>query len=299
MKAIFFGFSYDVVYKDKRMKKKFVMILFCVMFQSSHSYGNVQVDNLLGFCSGVVFKMPGMKDNHKALVLTNGHCIGYGSYNRFFPDEKEIFIDFNIPIPQKIIVFSSDSESTFDYQKILFATTTDVDLAIIELEITYKRLKKKNYTVYSISREFPQVGMIMEFYTYSYHKTDICKVDKIVPILKEGVWSFNDSIRMKASEECRFISGQSGTAGIESHSGLVYTLAQTGYEGSTPCSFNNPCEIDREGTVSTGELDQSYAASVALLYDCYDEEQAVFDFDLESCPLKNGNEVRTGDWRYY
>ena len=272
-------------------------ILLFVISLPEWSYANVRVDNMLGWCSGIIFKMPNMTDDQKALVLTNGHCIGYGSYNRFFPDDREIFINFNIPISQTIILYSSDSEWAFDYKKILFATTTAVDLAIIELETTYKTLKEKNYTVYSIARELPRLGTIMEFYTYGHNKTDICEVDKIIPTLKEGAWTWNDSIRMKANEECRFISGQSGTAGIEPSSGLVYGLANTGYEGGTPCSFGNPCEVDKE-IISTGEIDQSYGVSVAPLYDCYDDNQAVFNFNLESCSLVNGNKVRTGDWRY-
>ena len=265
------------------------ILFFLALFsQSSDLYANVQI-NATG-CAGVVFKMPNMTDDQKALVLTNGHCIGYGSYSvepyPNFPDNKEVFINFNTPFFETVTVYSDNLEwdELFYYQKILFATMTDTDLAIIELETTYKTLKEKNYTVYSIAREFPRLGTIMEFYTYSYNKIDICKVDKIIPTLKEGVWTWNDSIRMKANEECRFIPGQSGTAGIEPSSGLVYGLANTGYEGGTPCSFGNPCEIHKE-IISTGERHQSYGVSVAPLYDCYDEDQAVFNFNPESCSL--------------
>ena len=77
----------------KNFLLKIVFFLLSLIFPIL-SYSNVSIP--AGDCSGVIFKMPNMTDNQKALVLTNGHCIGLGRFNNRYPDDGEIFINFRL-----------------------------------------------------------------------------------------------------------------------------------------------------------------------------------------------------------
>ena len=259
-------------------------LLFFISGFSLCSYANVHV-TVMG-CNGVIFKMPGMTDDQKALVLTNGHCIGIGSFRTIYPDHKEIFID-------KFVNYSYVTSiqwpnESFSYGKILFATMTYVDLAIIELETTYNELMEREHLIYSIAREIPHPETILEFNSHNKSTTDICEVDKIISVLKQGPWTWINSIRMKYSEQCHLIPGQSGTAGIEPKSGVIYGLVQTRSGGDTSCTLHNPCEVNTDkNIISTGVKFQPYAVAVAPLYDCYDESISSFDFNLNSCFLNS------------
>ena len=262
--------------------KRFKCLMLLGILSLSVTYANVKV--LAGDCSGAVFTMPGMTEEQQALVLTNGHCIGQGSFMGRYPDHGEFFI--NHEHHHRVILKKDKRERgrRFSYRNILFATMTSLDIAIIELDASYKQLRKEGYAIYSVADEDVRPGMVIEFDSYNRLVHSVCEVDGIVPSLREGPWTWNNSIRMKAGRQCRYVHGQSGTAGIEQSSSLIYGLAQTMYEGGKPCSFNNPCEVHYENdtsTISTGVAHQPYAVSTRFLYACYDEDIAEFDF--QSC----------------
>ncbi|HRI71806.1 MAG TPA: hypothetical protein PK156_46555, partial [Polyangium sp.] len=51
---------------------------------------------LAGDCSGTLFKMDGMTVDQKALVLTDGHCVGVGSFMGQFPADGEVLQDLAV-----------------------------------------------------------------------------------------------------------------------------------------------------------------------------------------------------------
>ena len=248
------------------------------------SFANVTV--IAGDCSGSLFKMPGMNDSQKALVLTAGHCIGVGSFRGRYPADGEVF--FNHRVDDSVIVRATRGErgERFSYRRILFASMTGTDLAVIELESSFQQLIDKGYVVYSLAPERPRPGLTLEFTSYNRNGQSLCTVERIVPIVREGPWTWNDSIRMKAGPECQYQHGESGTAGIERGSKRIYALAQTGYEGGSPCSFNNPCEVDPDtGATTTALVNQGYAMATWALFGCYDRAATKFNFDLSTCTL--------------
>ena len=273
------------------MKLLKTLFSFHLIIIATHAYSNVRVTSR--GCSGVVFEMPGMTENHKALILTNGHCMGFGSYMGVYPNDGEFYINYLSSNSVVIKKNGQDQGKRFPYQKVLFATMTVTDLAVIELESTYRQLRKEGYTVYAIAQEEAQSGMIIEFNSYNQKAHNVCEVEKIVPILKLGPWTWNNSIRMKTNPQCRYSYGQSGTAGIEQNSGLIYGLVQTMYDGDRPNSLGNPYEVhykeDGSSESLTGAAFQPYATPTNILYRCYDESHAKFDFELCLAILSDPN----------
>ncbi|WP_375771225.1 hypothetical protein NR798_10095 [Archangium gephyra] len=261
-----------------------ILVTLGILFASLSSFANVAIT--AGDCSGALFRMPGMGDGQKALVLTAGHCIGIGSFREQFPADGELFLDH--PVDESVIVKKTKNEDgeRFGYKKILFASMTGTDLAVLELEATYKQLTDKGYVIHSVAQAAPAPGMIIEFNSYNRNVNSSCEVEKMIPLIKEGPWTWKNFARMKTGDSCRCQHGQSGTAGIEKRSKTIYALLQTMYEGGRPCTLNNPCEVaPKTGATTTGALLQAYAVPTLPLYDCYDKAKARFDFNLGSCKL--------------
>ncbi len=236
-------------------------------------------------CSGSFFKMDGMTDDQMALVLTNGHCVGLGSFQGRYPDNNELFIDY--PSSSHVIARKDKSErgELFRYDRLLFATMTGVDLAVIELKVSYKDLMDRGHSIYTLAKEVPKPGSTLVFDSYNRDARSMCKVEKAIHQVKEGPWTWKHSLRLEASSHCSFVHGQSGTPGVDESSHLIYSLAQTVYEGQDPCTFDNPCEVSEDGHVSVGKVGQSYAVPVTALYNCFQKELKKFDFNLATCDL--------------
>ena len=267
------------------MKSVGTVITLGILWTAQPSFANVAV--VAGDCSGSLFKMPGMQDSEKALVLTAGHCVGVGSLDGRYPADGEVFL--NHPASNSVIVRTTKNEpgERIGYRRILFASMTGTDLAVIELEASLRELVDRGYVVYSLAPEMPKPGLTLEFDSYNRDVHSICEVDAIVPIVKEGSWTWENSVRMRAGPACQYQHGQSGTAGVEMRSKLIYAIAQTGYQGGPPCSLNNPCEV-HPGTraTTTAQIDQGYAMPTAALLRCYDQARRRFDFDLGTCTLR-------------
>lgn len=282
----------------KKIKLFLIIIIFLVSgagcvskegfkFNNDNSIPFANVNIPVGDCSGSVFKMPGMNENQKALVLTNGHCVGLGKFMNQFPDNGEFLINSFVSDTLFLKRDKSEVGDTIQYKKVLFATMTDADLAIIEVEKTYKEIEKLGYKVFSLAKESPTVGMILEYDSYNRDVKSICVVEKIIEQLKEGPWTWRNVVRMKEGKECVPEHGQSGTPGIDPISKNIYAIINTTYEGGEACDFNNPCEVDIvTKQISTGKLWQAYAIPVNQLYNCYDSSNGKFNFDLETCEIK-------------
>jgi hypothetical protein len=267
------------------MKGLSTVITLGILWTAQPSFANVAV--VAGDCSGSLFKMPGMHDSDKALVLTAGHCVGVGSLDGRYPADGEVFL--NHPASDGVIVRTAKNEQgeRLGYRRILFVSMTGTDLAVIELDASVRQLVERGYTVYSLAPEIPKPGLTLEFDSYNRDVHSICEVDGIVPVVKEGPWRWEHSVRLKAGPACQYQPGQSGTAGIDTRSKLIYAIAQTGYQGGPPCSLNNPCEVHPgTGAITTAQIDQGYAIPTAALLGCYDQARREFDFDQGTCTLR-------------
>jgi hypothetical protein len=245
-------------------------------------------------CTATVFIMPGMTDDRKALLVTNGHCTGMGDYKwdgRNFPSPGEFFIDRDLQAHEKsmLTIFKEGSQDgkRFGIEKIVFATLTGSDLAVIEINATYRDLRSLGYRIFDIAKSLPANGtkLLLHSYFLDYH--GVCTVDHLVPALVEGPYEWNNVIRMKLSDGCRVYPGVSGSPGIIEGSNTIYAIANTEFTGlGKDCGIMDPCEKDMAtGTLKQGAVQQSYAIPTAPLNGCYDGASARFNFTLRGCML--------------
>jgi V8-like Glu-specific endopeptidase len=223
----------------------------------------------LSHCSGSVMKFAGASEADRALVLSNGHCLEEG-----FPKAGEVIIDK--PSRRTFSLLSRDGKSTLGTlraSKIVYATMTDTDTSLYQLTTTYAQLKRTyGISALELSAAHPVAGKHIDVVS-GYRKTIYsCSVDGFVNELHEGDWVWKDSIRYTPA--CTTIGGTSGSPIIETATGKVVGVNNTGNDDGARCTMNNPCEVVPGGTV-TVRRGTNYGQQTYLFYGC----------------LKAGNEI--------
>lgn len=122
-------------------------------------------------CTGGVITLPGYKPTDKALVLTAGHCIRRD--NKYL-GPKEVILNMELtpndsylyfPRERKFWLTNSDGQKiesssvTFNFSKILFASFDFVDIALLEMDLTYADLiYPQDQTPPMLATSMPQAG---------------------------------------------------------------------------------------------------------------------------------------------
>ena len=234
--------------------------------------------NVFPVYSGSVVRFEGSKATDKALVMTNGHAV------------KE----YDIPAGSAIADQPSNLEfklapksgegATPGYifsKKLLYATKSQTDLALYQLEESYDSLKTRyGVSPLTISKSEASEGSNIAVVSGRFRYTYNCTVDKIIPRLEESRESYRNAIRY--SENCRMTGGVSGSPIIELDSKKIVGIHNTSAGDGAVCSENSPCEV--EGEKRTSKKGASYGQQVADLYSCLDDDNTL-NFDLKTCKL--------------
>jgi hypothetical protein len=130
--------------------------------------------------------------------------------------------------------------------KILYATMTNTDIAILSLNHTWHELAEYGLSglrIYPESlKENMEIQRLERYPTFSKYN---CLVEKIIPKLVESQWSWVESFR----HGCENWGGASGSPIIDRNSGLLVGIHNTANEEGKSCTENNPCEIYTDGQV--------------------------------------------------
>ncbi|CAM5421319.1 hypothetical protein SALBM135S_08845 [Streptomyces alboniger] len=108
-----------------------------------------------------------------------------------------------------------------------------------------------------------------------------CAIDGFVHRLKEGDWTWKDSVRYTPA--CRTIGGTSGSPVIDVKTGKVTAVNNTGNEDGERCTLNNPCEVDRRGNVTVRQ-GINYAQQTHWIVPCVAHDSTI-DLDRRGCGL--------------
>ncbi|MFF1379555.1 trypsin-like serine peptidase [Streptomyces sp. NPDC058308] len=202
--------------------------------------GTVALSN----CSGSVVRTPKSKPGDPALVLTNGHCIESG-----FPAAGEVIVDQPSTRTFKLLDAKANAVATLKASKVSYATMTDTDITLYQLTSSYRDITEK-YKIKPLELEdgHPVKGRPITVVSGFWKKTYSCRIDGFVHRIKEGEWTWKDSVRY--TPECKTIGGTSGSPVIDRKTGKVTAVNNTGNEDGERCTLNNPCEIDRKGRVT-------------------------------------------------
>ncbi|MFE9402732.1 serine protease [Streptomyces sp. NPDC006530] len=219
--------------------------------------GTVALSN----CSGSVIRTPSSQPNDPALVLSNGHCLESG-----FPGPGEVIVDQPSTRSFSLLNASGSKVTTLRASKVAYATMTDTDISIYQLTKSYAQIQSGyGISALTLNDAHPTQGSAIKVVSGYWKRTYSCNVDGFVYRLKEGDWTWKDSVRYTSS--CNTIGGTSGSPVIDTTTGKVVAVNNTGNEDGQRCTENNPCEVDQNGNVTVRQ-GINYAQETYIIVPC-------------------------------
>ncbi|MFE4589289.1 S1 family peptidase [Streptomyces laurentii] len=235
--------------------------------------GTVALSN----CSGSVVRTPASLPTDPALVLSNGHCLETG-----MPAAGQVVKDRASSRTFSLLNSAGTSVGTLQASKIAYATMTDTDVSVYQLTKTYAQIQSQyGISALTLNDVRPAQGSSIKVVSGYWKRTYSCNVDGFAYRLKEGGWTWKDSVRYTSS--CNTIGGTSGSPVIDTTTGKVVAVNNTGNESGGSCTVNNPCEVDQNGTVTVRQ-GINYAQQTYTMIPCIGPGN-VFDLNRAGCTL--------------
>lgn len=239
-------------------------------FPSNELAGTVKI----GGCSGAVISSPETKPTDPALVLTNGHCADKrpapGTATTDLPEAHDTFI------------MNANGEPVLRAHttRLEYATMTGTDVAVYRLDVSYADIAAQGIRPLTLADTGPAVGQELRLLSGSSGHSWGCTVEAVIPELREGGFTQNQSLRYRNIAGCSTkpgdgpSHGDSGSPLVDPATGTIIAIHGTGNDLSgtdtdeveEPCSENHPCEVDAAGVVSSG--DYRYGQQTAGLASC-------------------------------
>ncbi|KOG37407.1 S1 family peptidase [Streptomyces varsoviensis] len=235
--------------------------------------GTVALSN----CSGSLVRLPNSQDNDPGLILTNGHCLETG-----MPGAGEVIVDRPSSRTFSLLNASAGKVATLKATKIAYATMTDTDVTLYELNTTYAKIKQQyRIDALKLNPDHPVKGASIKVVSGYWKKTYSCNTDGFAYRLREADWTWKDSLRYTSA--CQVIGGTSGSPVVDTATGKVVAVNNTTNEDGQRCTLNNPCEVDENGQV-TVRKGIGYAQETYILAKCVGTGNKV-DLGLPGCSL--------------
>ncbi|NUV63885.1 serine protease [Streptomyces sp. CAI-85] len=220
--------------------------------------GTVALSN----CSGSVVRFPNSLDTDPALVLSNGHCLTSG-----FPEPGEVITNQSSTRTFGLLNSSGTRVATLRAAKLAYATMTDTDVSIYQLTSSYATIRNSyGISALTVQDTHPTAGTAITVASGYWKRLYNCNVDGFVYRIKEGDWTWKDSVRYTSA--CQTIGGTSGSPVVDQATGKVVAVNNTGNEDGQSCTVNNPCEVDTAGNV-TVRKGINYAQQTYLIPACF------------------------------
>jgi V8-like Glu-specific endopeptidase len=235
--------------------------------------GTVALSN----CSGSLVKLPTSASTDPALVMSNGHCLSGG-----FLNPGEVVTNQTSSRTFSLLNSSGTSVDTLRATKISYATMTDTDVSLYQLNRTYSQIQS-SYGIrpLELSADHPVQGTAIKVVSGYWTKIYSCAIDGFVHQLREGDWAWKDSVRYTSA--CDTIGGTSGSPVIDAATGKVVAINNTGNEDGESCTVNNPCEVDESGNVTVRQ-GINYAEETYGITKCFTTGNKL-DLSLPGCTL--------------
>ncbi|MER5214159.1 serine protease [Streptomyces sp. NPDC002838] len=235
--------------------------------------GTVSLSN----CSGSVIRFPGSEDNDPAMVMSNGHCLESG-----FPAAGQVIVDRASSRTFGLLNSAGTRIATLRASKIAYATMTDTDVALYQLTTTYAQIKSSyGITALTLNDTHPVAGTAITVASGYWKRLYNCNIDGFVYRMKEGSWTWKDSVRYTSA--CQTIGGTSGSPVIDQATGRVVAVNNTGNEDGESCTVNNPCEVDASGNVTVRQ-GINYAQETYQIPACFGLDNKL-DLSRSGCTL--------------
>jgi hypothetical protein len=226
-------------------------------------------------CSGTLVRL-GRSAEQPALLLTNGHCA-----TNLPIEAGDAIVDAAYERGPIALFMGGEEPEAVTPKKIIYATRTGTDLALIELVATYQALEARGARVYEISDAGAKVGTEVQLVSGFWKEKLLCTVSHIVPELLEDAWTTVNSIALR--DPCPSVGGWSGTPMVDPTSKKIVGILSTSNMTGGLCSLDNPCEVDTNGN-RMAFAGRSYGQRTTPLLDCM-TPTGHFDLSLERCKL--------------
>ncbi|MFD7710634.1 serine protease [Streptomyces sp. NPDC059786] len=241
--------------------------------QAVNFAGTVALSN----CSGSVIRFPNSESDDPALILSNGHCLETG-----FPEPGEVIVDQASSRTFGLLNASGTRVATLRASKVAYSTMTDTDVTIYQLTSTYAQISSSyGISALTVQDTHPTAGTAITVVSGYWKRTYACNIDGFVYRLKEGDWTWKDSVRYTSA--CQTIGGTSGSPVVDNSTGKVVAVNNTGNEDGQRCTENNPCEVDENGTV-TVRAGINYAQETYQIVPCFGLDNKL-DLSRSGCTL--------------
>ncbi|MGW6533668.1 S1 family peptidase [Streptomyces venezuelae] len=235
--------------------------------------GTVALSN----CSGSVVRVPSSQPTDKALVLSNGHCLETG-----FPSAGQVIVNRASSRSFTLLNAGGGSLGTVRASKIAYGTMTDTDVSVYELTSTYSDIESRyGIKALDLDAAHPQTGRAITVASGYWKRMYRCNTDGFAYRLKEGQWTWKDSLRY--TQPCQVIGGTSGSPVIDDATGKVVAVNNTINESGQRCTDNNPCEVDENGKV-TVRPNIGYAQQTYIIVPCVGAGNKI-DLNRPGCTL--------------
>ena len=235
--------------------------------------GTVALDD----CSGSLIAMPASVSSDPALVMTNGHCLETG-----FLNPGQVVVNQSSTRSFSLLSATGRKLATLRAVKVAYATMTDTDITIYQLGKTYAQIQSSyGIAPLRLSATHPAAGTAIKVVSGYWKTTYSCSIDGFVYQLHESNWIWKDSVRYTST--CDTIGGTSGSPVIDTSTGLVVAVNNTGNEDGARCTLDNPCEVDQNGNVTVHE-GTNYAEETYEIPACVAAGNR-FDLTLPGCTL--------------
>jgi Trypsin-like peptidase domain len=248
------------------------------------------IDVNYGVCTGFAIST-GTHPTAPAYVLTNGHC--QGNFGQL-PNDREIIVNRSTKTQFTVNYFHDfkPDRLTISVKRIVYGTMKNNDIAILELGITQRELRKAGINAFQIAPKPPTLGepLIVVGVPSEGVKDELnflhavtCQAGEFANV-KEDIYNWKQSIR----HHCSIVGGMSGSPMISLKTQQVVGIINTGVNDNAAkqpqCSLNRPCEVGKNGFVQTFPQ-ENYGQLVDRIPTCFDR-RGIFNLNQSTCQLE-------------
>ena len=235
----------------------------------------------LSNCSGSLARYPSSLDTDRAMLLTNGHC-----YEGGFLSAGQVLVNRTSSRTGKLLNASGTAVATVKADLVLYATMTGTDVTLYRLNKTFAQIRSTSggLNALTISSSHPVAGHAISIPSSYWKTTYSCAINGFVPTLREGDWTWHDSVRYRYPDSgCQTIGGTSGSPIIDNASLQIVGINNTLNEQGQACTLDNPCEVNSDGSV-TYTQGQNYGQETYWFTTCLTATNAI-DLNKTGCLL--------------
>ncbi len=227
-------------------------------------------------CSGALVRL-GRGADQPAVLLTNGHCA-----RAKMIDPEDALVDAPYERGSISIYVGTESPVETTPTRVLYATMTGTDLALVELRSTYRDLEAKGARIYEIADVDAKVDSSVQIISGYWKEKQLCGVSHIVESLAEDAWTYRNAIALR--EPCPVQGGWSGTPLLDSTTSAIVGIISKSNAAGGLCTLDNPCEVLKGGE-RLAFHGRTYATRVSPVLACLTSDGDI-DLDRRGCKLQ-------------